>query len=280
MKETLAKTHYEAAANLIKTILAAVESGFENKEVITRSEVRESFDKIRKYMPSTGAVFESTCRECVALNQKVYAPDRRRKDFVTRLLFSRIATKVQARHVPQSARPYPHVLIPGFQAAVQMIYTKTEYVIFNKLARDLYVEAGTDADEAIWRVIDQSETLTISADRMFIRLLQFFRNFQGRYRDFMQCLQQGVDKAVYRADEYDFCDFFEALFGPYLEVAKNADLKLRINTYYGESCAQQIGTVFVSYRRFRESLDEAKLEKRAREAAQYAQWAAVADPQV
>lgn len=276
MKETLARTHYAAAANLIKTILSAVEGSFENKEIITRSEVRDAFDKIRRYMPNTGAVFESTCRDCVALNQKVYAPDRRRKDFVTRLLFSRIANQVPARAVVRSERPYPHVLIPGFQAAVQMVFTKTEYVIFNKLARDLYAEAGTDADEMIWRVISQSETMAISTDRIFIRFLQFFRNFQGRYRDFMTCLQKDVDKVVYKADEYDFCDFFDALFGAYEAVTKSSDLKLRVNTYHGEECAQQIGAVFLAYKRFRESLDVTRLERRAQEAERYARSTAVA----
>lgn len=271
MKDTLHKSHHDVTLNLIDTILSAVEENFDKKEVLTRAELLEAFEKVRTYLPHTQALFDATCKQCVALNRKVYAPDSRRKDFLTRLIFSKIVTTVGPLPVARSNRHYPHVLIPGIQANVKAIFPESEWAIFNQLARDLYAEAGTDGDVQVWEKIRASEPLTISANRVFVRMLLNFRSFNMRLWEFIRILQHHTDQALYKPNEYDFCELFEALFNEFEDIPNNDVLRQKINTYYGDESAEQMNAVLMAYKRYRDGLDNGIFRKRAEQAHRFSQ---------
>jgi len=269
MKDTLHKNHHDITLNLIDTILSAVEKNFDKKDSLTRAEMLEAFEKIRLYLPNTVAIYEGTCKECLALNRTVYAPDSRRKDFLTRLIFSKIVNKAPPLPVARSNRHYPHVLIPGIQKNVKAIFAESEFSIFNQLARDLYAEAGTDGDQEVWEKIRASEPMTISANRVFVQLLLNFRSFNMRHWEFIRLLQQEVDPSLYKVTEYDFCELFEALFGDFEDIAKDDVLRQKINTYYGDESAEQMNAVLMAYKRYRDGLDSAVFRKRAEQSQRF-----------
>jgi len=258
------QAHFETAANLLETVLSSLVASFDKKESITRQEVEDVFNRIREYWPKVAPVFEATCRRCVSANTRLYVPDARREDFLTRLVFSRILSRVPERPLSTSPVSYPRVLARGIQANLHALFTPAEFELMNQLARQLFVELGTDRDDQVWPAIESSPAFSIMADRLFIQILLPFRNFNTRRWEFTRLVSTEVDQKVFKLEDREFVELFEAMFGNYAAMILNEADRLRLNTLYGESCAEQIAVVLSIYRRYKDSLPPETMNPRDR----------------
>lgn len=262
MSENNHSGHYDLSLSLLETIFTALRENLEKRDTLTIGDLEESFEKIRNYWPNLLPIYEATCRECPAMTaSRAFVPDSRRRDFVTRLVFSRLVNRIQEHPLPNNLS-YPKILAPGIQANIQTLISGKEYTIYNDLARSIFVEAGTDKDDEIWLKIEKSESLTVSSDRIFIRLLSTFRNFNTRHWEFLRIIQASVDANLCRIDDGAFCEIFEALFGVYEALVSREDNRLRLDLYYGESTAEQIRIVLNTYQRYRQSVTASTSSRR------------------
>lgn len=262
-ENTLYHSHHALAQNLVETIFSAILQTFDDRDAVTVAELSEAFERIRYYWPKVLPVFETTCRECSALNQKSYVPDRRRRDFLTRLVFSRIVDQVPRRPLLRTDHPFPHLLAPGLQAVIRSVLSGNETEIFNQLARSIFDQVGTDRDDEVWSVIARSDPLVMLANRILIRLLLSFKNFNTRRWEVFRVMQGTLDDSVYKFDEIAFCEIFDALFGDFQEQVKSEEMRLRFNLFHGDDTAEQINAVLLTYQRYRQSLAAPSSGRRA-----------------
>lgn len=253
--QTLHKAHYDMSLNLLETIFAALKENLQRKDSLTLQDLEESFGRIRAYWPNLMPLYVATCKECSALNVKVYAPDARRKDFVTRLVFSRILNRVPKRPVGTNGQFYPNLLAPGIQANIKTMLSPSEFQVYNQLARNIFAETGTDRDDEIWPIIDKSEPMSVMTNRILVKLLTSFRSFNTRHWEFLRILQQTVDPTICKVDDTVFCELFESLFQDFAILLAREEGRLRFDMIYGESSAEQLTGVLMTYQRYRQGIE-------------------------
>src|SRR5687767_3360056 len=127
-EETLHQTQHDLARTIIRTFYEALSTQLDKKHYITKSDLDRSFRLFDNFWPTTLPVFKANCKTCIERNSsKVYHPDARRKDFVTRFVFSHVVTTIPTRMAPVSGAKFPQVIVRGMQKNVTTLFHAKEY---------------------------------------------------------------------------------------------------------------------------------------------------------
>ena len=158
-----------------------------------------AFNLIEGFWPKTLPAFKANCRLCIDKNgSRAYNPDARRKDFLTRFVFSLLITTIPSRMDPGSGKYFPQVIVRGIQRNIVNLFSNAEYEMLNSQAQAIFATIGTDDDAQTWPLIRADETMSMLADKVFIRMLLRFKQFNQQRQSFTalivsqhrgQCLQ-------------------------------------------------------------------------------------------
>ncbi|MBI1206425.1 MAG: hypothetical protein GC191_03945 [Azospirillum sp.] len=255
----------DRAGDVLDAVAAALRRAFAGKEQITRGELEAALLELRgtwrptRSTPSASAdnTRQAAGHEAAGPARIDYVPDVRRKDFLTRLVFSRILSRVPVRQVGIVAGAgvfYPRLLAPGIQANLRALFQPRELFLLNQHARKIFADLGTDHDDTIWPVISASRSMTVRVDRIFIRILLAFKNFNVRKWEFIRILTTQVEPRLCQIDEDVFFELFDALFHDYRAMVASTDGLARLDSYYGQTCGEELRAVFATYHRQRQAL--------------------------
>ncbi len=115
--DTFHETQHDLARTLIRTFYEALSVQFDRKDHITKDELDRAFNLIEGFWPKTLPAFKANCRLCIDKNgSRAYNPDARRKDFLTRFVFSLLITTIPSRMDPGSGKYFPAGDRPGHPA--------------------------------------------------------------------------------------------------------------------------------------------------------------------
>lgn len=264
------ETHHEMAHTLMRTFYEALEPHFLTKGYMTKDDLDKAFSLMEKFWPKVLPLFGTTCKECSEdRGDKVYVPDIRRKDFLTRLIFSYVLTNVPTRHDPATRTNFPQVLVRGIQKNVTSLFHEREYNELNRYAQSIFMQIGTDKDNEIWELIQADETLNIMADKILIRFLLRFKQFNHQRQIFTRNITLTLTDSSYKFTDADFCLLFQGMFGRFEEVLRSDEGRLRIDLFFGEESAEKLNKIFFHFSNFRQSFDYSQKSQAPRHAARF-----------
>lgn len=249
------ETHHEMAHTLMRTFYEALEPHFLTKGYMTKDDLDKAFTLMASFWPKVLPLFGATCKECSdARGDKVYVPDIRRKDFLTRLIFSYVLTNVPMRHDSATRVTFPQVLVRGIQKNVSSLFHEREYDELNRHAQSIFMQIGTDKDNEVWPLIQADDTLSIMADKILIRFLLRFKQFNHQRQVFTRNITLTLMESSYSFSDADFCLVFQGLFGRFEEMLRSDEGRLRIDLFFGEDSAEKLNKVFFQFSNFRQSV--------------------------
>lgn len=257
--------HHDLAHTLIRTFYEALEPYLQNKGHITKDEIEKAFRLMEVYWPKVLPLFEVTCRMCTEQRDHTYKPDERRKDFLTRLVFSYLIANIPQRIDPDSNKMFPQILVHGIQANMQSMFYEKEFDALNSQAQTIFSMIGTDEDDKVWPLIAANDTLNMLADQIFVRMLLRFKHFNHQRQVFSRRVFQSVDGMSYAFNDSDFCAVFTALFGRFEGILSTQDGRVKIDLYYGEETADKMTKIFFQYNNFRGGVELSQGLRKSRE---------------
>lgn len=253
--ETFHQTQHDLARTLIRTFYEALAVQFERKDHITRDELDRAFTLIEGFWPKTLPAFKANCRLCLDKHgSRAYNPDARRKDFLTRFVFSLLITSIPSRMDPISGKHFPQVIVRGIQRNVTTLFSNAEYEMLNSQAQAIFATIGTDDDTQMWPLIRADETMSMLADKIFIRMLLRFRQFNQQRQTFTAAIVGSIEANVYKFTDQDFCTVFEAMFSRYDALIRTPEGRIKMDVYYGDGTADGISSIFFAFEQFKKDL--------------------------
>lgn len=256
--------HHRTAQALVSTFQDALEPQFTAKGALSREEFTRAMGLMMAHWPDVLPLFASICQSCTAsaacrngggcgetAPRAVFKPDGRRRDFVTRLLFSTVRIKVPQIVDPISGAAFPQVIVPGLQTSLSSLFYEKEWEALNADAIAIYNHVGTDHDEEIWGRIARQDTLAVLADTMFVRVMLRFKQFHPQRQAFMRRMTDLLrDKRFTFADDH-FDTLFDSMFGRLRDGLRTELDRARIDIHYGESTADNLLRIFDQFDRHR-----------------------------
>ncbi|UEM20374.1 hypothetical protein JL100_025380 [Skermanella mucosa] len=253
--ETFHQTQHDLARTLIRTFYEALAVQFERKDHITRDELDRAFTLIEGFWPKTLPAFKANCRLCLDKHgARAYNPDARRKDFLTRFVFSLLITNIPSRMDPISGKYFPQVIVRGIQRNVTTLFSNAEYEMLNSQAQAIFATIGTDDDTQMWPLIRADETMSMLADKIFIRMLLRFRQFNHQRQTFTAAIVGSIEPSVYKFTDQDFCTVFEVMFSRYESLIRTPEGRIKMDVYYGDGTADGISSIFFAFEQFKKDL--------------------------
>ena len=159
--DTYHEKQHDLARTLIRTFYEALAVQFDRKDHITKDELDRAFNLIEGFWPKTLPAFKANCRLCIDKNgSRAYNPDARRKDFLTRFVFSLLITTIPSRMDPASGKYFPQVIVRGIQRNIVNLFSNAEYEMLNSQAQAIFATIGTDDDAQTWPLIRADETMS------------------------------------------------------------------------------------------------------------------------
>ncbi len=253
--------HHRTAQALVSTFQEALEPQFSSKGVLSREEFTRAMGLMMAHWPTVLPLFASICQSCTAGCQNgggcgsapraVFKPDGRRRDFVTRLLFSTVLLKVPEAVDPLSGSSFPQIIAPGLQVSLNSLFYEKEWEALNGDAIAIYNQIGTDHDEEIWGRIARQDTLTVLVDTMFVRVMLRFRQFHQQRQTFMRRMTDLLrDKRFIFADDH-FDTLFDSMFGRLRDGLRTELDRARLDIHYGEGTAENLMRIFDQFDKHR-----------------------------
>lgn len=247
--------HHELAHTVLRTFYEALEPHFQTKGHLTKEDLDKSFSLMESYWPKVLPLFSVTCKVCIEQRERTYNPDVRRKDFLTRLVFSNIVANVPQRMDPLSGKMFPQVIVRGIQKNVTSIFHEKEYETLNLQAQTIFSHIGTDDDQEVWPLINNDETLLVLADKILVRLLLRFKQFNHQRQVFTRNITLSLLELNYNFTDQDFCTIFHSMFNKFEELLKGEDGRLKIDLYFGEETSEKLAKIFFHYNQFKQSAE-------------------------
>lgn len=256
--------HHRTARALVRTFQEALEPQFCSKGILTQEEFARAVALMMEHWPKALPLFAHTCKACLGTTAphgeetrpQLFRPDGRRRDFVTRLMFSTLIGRVPETVDPVTGVAFPQVIAPGLQANLLALFYDKEWEALNADAVAIYNQIGTDQDDEVWRRIARQDTLAVLADTMFVRVLLRFKQFHFQRQSFIRRMTD-----ILRDKRFDFADdhfdtMFETMFGR-LRGALATELdRARVDIHYGEGTADNMLRIF-------DQFDKRRLEQSA-----------------
>ena len=121
-EDTFHETQHDLARTLIRTFYEALSVQFDRKDHITRDELDRAFNAYRRLLAEDGCPpsrrIAGYCIDKKSVRASTQTPDTRRKDFLTRFVFSLLITPPYHHPwTPASGKYFPQVIIRGRSAA-------------------------------------------------------------------------------------------------------------------------------------------------------------------
>lgn len=245
--------HQELAHTVLRTFYEALEPYFRAKDHVTREDLAKAFALMESHWPRIEPLFVSACQvHCTQREGRVYQPDQRRKDFLTRLVFSNVLARLPTYEITPGGSRFPHILIRGIQKNVTSIFHDKEYDTLNAQAQSIFAQIGTDDDIEIWPLITGEHTLNVMADKIFVRLLLRFKQFNHQRQVFCRNMALSLVDQPYTFDATAFCALFEALFSPFEIMLGDEDGRIKLDLFFGEETSEKLSRIFELYHTFRQ----------------------------
>ncbi|MEI6558381.1 MAG: hypothetical protein WCO00_08215 [Rhodospirillaceae bacterium] len=255
IKGTKVKKNLDISRSFFNTVFDSIYKGFGERVVLSGREVAAVKAGIEASWPQFETMFGNTCVQC--MEAPWFAQDERRKDFITRLVCSRIFMRVPDR-ATASGTKFPRVIAPGLQTMISILLTNREWRILNDHARFIFEYIGGDDDATLAAHFETNETMKQLCERIFITLFLRFKSFTTRRQEFIKIISNAVSETSYRMSEEEFCDVFDAMFGEYYEVIQSETGRLQIAMSHSEDFPERMKAIFEVYLRFRSGLSMAK----------------------
>lgn len=254
--------HHRTAQALVSTFQEALEPQFTAKGVLSREEFTRAMNLMMTHWPTVLPLFAGICQSCTAAPhcksgcggeapRIVFKPDGRRRDFVTRLMFSTVRIKVPETIDPISGAAFPQIIVGGLQTSLSSLFYDKEWEALNSDAIAIYNRIGTDHDAEIWNRIAREDTLAVLVDTLFVRVMLRFRQFHQQRQTFMRRMTDLLrDKRFVFADSH-FDTLFDSLFGRLRESLRSELDRARVDIHYGEGTADGLMRVFDQFDKHR-----------------------------
>jgi hypothetical protein len=224
---------------------------------ISQDRIDSIYQRFNAYWPQVLPAMEQTCNACVAAYERKFTPDSRRKNYVTRLLLSRLVVEIAPRTIPSQSKPFPQLLGCGVAQVIHEMFTESEFGILNDQIVAIYQQAGTDDDAEFWRIVRENGSIASLVDRVFVQCMLRFKSFQYNRRIFMDAMRRGLSDIGYDFTDIDFCEVFAALFGPYFQLLERPKGVVALNLMGGEGCGERVQEVWAAFSRFQQGIASA-----------------------
>ena len=207
-----------------------------------------------------GRLFAGNCRACQArapTDECAPAPfqaDQRRRDYVSRLLFSAVVAQTPESVDPLTGETFPRVLASPLQSHLSGLFYEKEWEAMNADAVLLYQKAGTDADDAVWAKMQADDALPFLADAVFIRVLLRFRQFAFQRQNFIRRMGELLRERRFVMTDEHFITLFDAMFGRLRACLASELGRTRGDIRYGDETAISMLKIFEELDKYRKEL--------------------------
>ena len=149
------------------------------------------------------------------------------------------------------------MIVRGIQRNIVNLFSNAEYEMLNSQAQAIFATIGTDDDAQTWPLIRADETMSMLADKVFIRMLLRFRQFNQQRQSFTALIVSSIEANAYKFTDQDFCEIFEVIFGRYDKMIKTPEGRTKMDVYYGDGTADGIIQHLLRLRAVQEGHDRA-----------------------
>ena len=249
--------HHDTARALVRTFHEAMTPHLASKGAVTQEELARAFAMMMDQWPRVLPLFARTCRTCTARGASPFVVDEatganggadgaagRRRDYVTRLMFSTVLGALPEEFDPLTGEVFPRVVAPGLQVNLAGLFYEKEWEAMNEDAIAVFRQIGTDRDAEVWERIRRHITLPAVAGAVFVRVLLRFKQFHFQRRAFVRRMVDSLREQRFAFTDAHFDALFEAMFG-HLRADLASELgRARIDVRYGDETAGHLLRIF------------------------------------
>ncbi|WP_051341498.1 hypothetical protein [Azospirillum halopraeferens] len=245
--------HHDVAGTLVRTIHEAMAPQLNARGVVTREELGRAFGALMEQWPRALPLFARTCRTCTERGAPHATPvadpadEGRRRDFVTRLIFSTVPGTVPEEVDPLTGALFPRVAVPGLQATLAGLFYEKEWEAMNADAVAVFRQIGSGRDAEVWERIRRHITLPAVAGAVFVRVLLRFKQFHFQRQSFVRRMTETLRDQRFTFTDAHFDALFEAMFGHLREDLASELGRARIDVRYGEDTAGHLLRIFEQF---------------------------------
>ncbi|HEY0837513.1 MAG TPA: hypothetical protein VGE72_26605 [Azospirillum sp.] len=249
--------HHRTARALVHTLHEALAPQIATRGALTHEEFARAFARLMDEWPRVLPLFARTCRTCTAgrTEEPLLPPpdfhadeaEGRRRDYVTRLLFSTILCKVPQAQDPLSGAVFPRVAAPGLQANLAALFYEKEWEAMNADALNIFAQIGTDRDDEIWVRVTRHATLPVLSDALYVRVMLRFKQFAFQRQSFMRRMTQVMENRRFTFTDEHFNALFAALFDHLRDDIKTELGRARVDVRYGDETAGSLLRIFAEF---------------------------------
>jgi len=247
--------HHDTARALVRTFHDAMAPQLTSKGAVTREELARAFAAMMDQWPRVLPLFARTCRSCTARGASPFAPDApagaaldadggRRRDYVTRLMFSTVLGSLPEEFDPLTGALFPRVVAPGLQANLAGLFYEKEWEAMNEDAIAVFRQVGTERDAEVWDRIRRHITLPAVAGAVFVRVLLRFRQFHFQRQSFIRRMTEALRDQRFAFTDAHFDALFEAMFGHLRDGLATELGRARIDMRYGDETSGHLMRIF------------------------------------
>ena len=254
--------HHSVARALLQTFQEAVYAQIAVRGPLTQEDFGRATELMMSHWQRTLPLFAHTCRGCeggcaaradaVTLELPPSAGDERRRDFVTRLLFSSVARRIPETTDPLTGNAFPRVILPGLQANLTALFYDKEWEAMNADARSIFQQARAEREEELWPRLTGHATLPVLTHALFVRVMLRFKQFHFQRQSFMRRMTSVVDPRAFSFADDHFDQIFEALFGHLREEIRTELGRARMDVRYGDETSVHLLRIFDAFDKLRQ----------------------------
>lgn len=251
--------HQKTAEAMLRALAQALQPSFSQGGTIAVEELARAVETVVRRGAALAPLFAQNCQACAAQGAAAgvaaaYQADRRRRDYVTRLLFAAVAAETPESVDPLTGETFPRVLASPLQSHIAGLFYEKEWEAMNADALLLYQKIGSDADEAVWEKVHEDDALPFLADAVFIRVLLRFRQFAFQRQNFIRHMGELLRERRFVLTDAHFVALFDAMFSRLRPALKSELGRARIDIRYGEETASSMLKIFDEFDKHRKEL--------------------------
>jgi len=249
--------HHGIARALVQTFQEAIGAQIATRGALSQEEFTRAFDLMMENWPRTLPLFARTCRGCqdgrtdpadtVTLELPPGTEEGRRRDFVTRLMYSTVTQRVPEFADPVTGNSFPRVIVPGLQANLTALFYDKEWEAMNADARSIFQLTRAEREEEVWPRVARHPTLPVLSHALFVRVMLRFKQFHFQRQSFMRRMAGAVDPRSFRFADDHFDQIFEALFGHLREEIRTELGRARMDVRYGDETSGHLLRIFDAF---------------------------------
>ncbi|MGQ9366826.1 hypothetical protein [Azospirillum sp. ST 5-10] len=265
--------HHDTAKALMRTFQEAVEPHLATKGAISRDEMARAFATMMEQWPRVLPLFARTCHSCLAHRGPsrtahtggtdgapacatcaagAFTEGGRRRDYVTRLIFSSVLGTLPEEFDPLTGAVFPRVVAPGLQSTLAALFYEKEWEAMNEDAVAVFRQVGTDRDGEVWERIRRHATLPAVTGAMFVRVLLRFKQFHFQRQSFVRRMTEALRDTRFEFTDGHFDSLFEAMFGHLRDDLASELGRARVDVRYGDDTSGHLLRIFDQFDRRRQ----------------------------